>query len=84
LFVIHQIGSGADGGIRSISEMIRAAPDLDKLVVTNIESPVTNALRKVAQVQIWDMREASYHGGGSRLLHRLEQVRLRLANNWRA
>ncbi|MES2444550.1 MAG: glycosyltransferase family 4 protein [Pseudomonadota bacterium] len=84
LFVIHQIGSGADGGIRSIGEMIRAVPEIDKWVVTNIDSPVTQGLRDAAPVLVWDMPEAGYNQAGSRIAYRLGQVRARLANNLRA
>jgi glycosyltransferase involved in cell wall biosynthesis len=84
LFVIHQIGSGADGGIRSIGEMIRAVPELDKRVVTNIESTITAGLRELAPVEIWDMEEPAYIRGDSRLFYRVAQIRARLVNNWRA
>lgn len=84
LFAIHQIGSGADGGIRSIGEMIRAVPEIPKWVATNIESSVTGSLREAAPVLIWDMPEAGYNRAKSRLGYRLRQVRARIANNIRA
>ncbi|MCW3848505.1 glycosyltransferase family 4 protein [Sphingomonas sp. LB-2] len=84
LFVIHQIGSGADGGIRSIGEMISAVPDVAKWVVTNAESGVTESLRKDAPVMIWDMPEAGYNQSKSKIAYRIGQVRARLANNIRA
>lgn len=84
LFVIHQIGSGADGGIRSIGEIIRAVPDVAKWVVTNIDSPVTGELREAAPVMVWDMPEAGYNQAKSRIAYRIGQVRARLANNLRA
>jgi len=84
LFVIHQIGSGADGGIRSIGEMIRAVPDLEKWVVTNIDGAVTDGLRGSAPVLIWDMTEAGYNQARSRLGYRFGQVRSRVRNNVRA
>jgi glycosyltransferase involved in cell wall biosynthesis len=84
LFLIHQIGSGADGGIRSIGEMIRAVPDTAKWVVTNIESGVTEALRQDAPVMIWDMPEAQYNQARSKIGYRVKQVRARIANNIRA
>lgn len=84
LFAIHQIGSGADGGIRSIGEMIRAVPEIEKWIATNIESPVTDGLRQAAPVLIWDMPEAGYNQAKSRLGYRLGQVRARIANNIRA
>jgi glycosyltransferase involved in cell wall biosynthesis len=84
LFVIHQIGSGADGGIRSIGEMIRAVPDIAKWVVTNAESSVTESLRRDAPVMLWDMPEAGYNQSKSRIAYRIGQVRARIANNLRA
>ena len=84
LFVIHQIGSGADGGIRSIGEIIRAVPDVAKWVVTNIDSPVTDELREAAPVMVWDMPEAGYNQAKSRIVYRINQVLARLANNVRA
>jgi glycosyltransferase involved in cell wall biosynthesis len=84
LFAIHQIGSGADGGIRSIGEMIRAVPEIPKWVATNIESPVTEGLREAAPVLIWDMPEAGYNRARSRISYRLGQVRARIVNNVRA
>lgn len=83
LFVIHQIGSGADGGIRSITEIIRSIPDVPKTVITNIESPVTDSLRKVAPVEIWPMVEDAYNVGQARVRFRMAQIRARLANSAR-
>ena len=86
LFAIHQFGSGADGGIRSISEIIRAVPELPKLVVTNIETPITAGLREVAPVEVWRMTEHSYNRRKSRIGYRVSQIAARLANNlaaWR-
>ncbi len=82
LFVIHQIGSGADGGIRSIAEMIRTVPKLDKLIVTNIESPVTDTLRALGHVQIWDMAEPAY-GVRRTAFRRLAQLGSRVRINAR-
>ena len=84
LFVIHQIGSGADGGIRSIAELIRSVPSLDKLIVTNIESAVTDSLRKAGPLEIWSMAEVTYSGRRSKLLYRGKQLLARLRNNWSA
>ena len=84
LFVIHQIGSGADGGIRSITELIAAAGGDAKHVVTNLESGVTDRLRTVAPVSIWDMSgEDGYGARGSKWKLRAKQVKGRLENNLR-
>lgn len=83
VFAIHQIGSGADGGIRSITELVRAVPDIPKLVVTNIESPITDALRAVAPVEIWPMTESVYGTRQSKIAYRLSQVKNRFLNNMR-
>jgi len=83
VFAIHQIGSGADGGIRSITELVRAVPDIPKLVVTNIESPITEALRAIAPVEIWPMTESAYGTKQSKLAYRIAQVRDRFRNNMR-
>ncbi|MCW3837112.1 glycosyltransferase family 4 protein [Sphingomonas canadensis] len=83
LFVIHQIGSGADGGIRSIAEIVRATPAIDRLVVTNRESSVTEMLRAAAPVEMWEMTERAYRDGSPSPLYRLRQALSRLRNNWR-
>ena len=83
IFIIHQIGSGADGGIRSISEIISAGRDMAGLIVTNIESPVTDKLKTLAPTAIWEMGEESYNRRGNKIVYRFNQVYQRLANNWR-
>lgn len=87
LFVIHQIGSGADGGIRSLAEIARAVPELTSAIVTNIEGPFTESLRQFAPVKIWPMVEVAYRGKAGSLGYRAAQTKARLTNNlrtWRA
>ncbi|MEL7028244.1 MAG: glycosyltransferase, partial [Pseudomonadota bacterium] len=83
VFVIHQIGSSADGGLRSISEMIANAPRLSKSVVTNLSSPTSDKWAKHADVAIWCMNESQYGAGGASAIKRLRRIGDRLANNVR-
>ncbi|MEM1103099.1 MAG: glycosyltransferase family 4 protein [Pseudomonadota bacterium] len=83
VFVIHQIGSSADGGLRSISEMIANAPGLSKCVLTNLETKTTAAWRAHADVRIWRMNEQQYTAGDSGPFARLWRGVDRLRNNAR-
>jgi len=83
VFVIHQIGSSADGGLRSITEMIAHAPGLRKSVVTNLDTSVTQAWARHADVSIWRMNETQYGGEGRSPFARAARVFDRLANNVR-
>lgn len=83
IFVIHQIGSGADGGIRSISEIVRFAPALRKAVVTNSGPAVGKDWADHAAVSQWPMPEGHYARAGRGVGYRLGQVLSRAANNMR-
>ena len=83
IFVIHQIGSGADGGIQSISELIFNTPQLRKLVITNIETPASARWQAHAEVRVWPMREAQHGDEVRGLGYRLGQIWRRLSNNLR-
>lgn len=83
VFVIHQIGSGADGGIQSISELLFNTPRLEKLVITNIETPASAKWNAHGDVAVWNMREAAHADSRRGAGYRAAQVWRRLANNWR-
>lgn len=83
IFVIHQIGSGADGGIQSISELLFNTPRLRKLVITNIATPASARWEAHGEVAVWNMTEAAHAESRRGPGYRLGQIGQRLANNWR-
>jgi glycosyltransferase involved in cell wall biosynthesis len=82
-FAIHQIGSQADGGLRSITEIVRNIPEIDKYIVTNLASDIGKIWSDHADLAIWPMTEASYTSSSSKAFYRLKQIYRRLANNLR-
>lgn len=83
VMIIHQIGSGADGGLKSISEIIANTRDVKKIIVTNIETPMTRRWREHAEVLVWPMVESDYRGGDRVRFRRVRQTGARLATNLR-
>lgn len=83
IFVIHQIGSGADGGIQSISELIFNTPQLRKLVITNLATPASARWQAHAELRVWPMREAQHGDEDRGVGYRLGQIWRRLSNNLR-
>lgn len=83
IFVIHQIGSGADGGIQSISELIAHTPQLKKQIITNIASNASARWARHADVTIWPSQEDLHGARGRGVCHRFRQIAYRLRNNLR-
>lgn len=81
IIVVHQIGSVADGGVRSISELIANSPGLPKLIVTNRETRMNAEWSRHAEVEVWDIAEREFGGQGG--AGRLRQVARRILNNFR-
>ena len=61
LFVIHQAGARADGGVHSIGEVMRRLKAHRPLVLTNIESPATRSWRE-AGIEVHVAREDASAG----------------------
>ncbi|MBI1260838.1 MAG: glycosyltransferase [Rhizobiales bacterium] len=83
IFVIHQIGSGADGGIQSISELIAHTPMLKKQIITNIETAASARWARHGTVTIWPSQEDLHGARGRGVRHRFRQIAYRLRNNLR-
>lgn len=83
IFVIHQIGSGADGGIQSISELIAHTPMLKKQIITNMQSPASERWARHAAVTVWPSQEDLHGVRGRGLGYRFGQLAYRLCNNFR-
>ena len=84
LFVIHQVGSKADGGVQSISELIAHSASLSrKAIVTNAETAATSRWRSSADVQLWKMHEGDLITADDRQRSKLRQIASRIANNVR-
>lgn len=60
VIVAHQIGSGANGGLQSLTEIIASTPRVPKIVVTNRESNFSDQWRRHAEVLIWPLDERTY------------------------
>ncbi len=61
LFVIHQAGAQADGGVQSVGELMRRLKDHRSLVLTNIDSPATRSWRD-AGIEVHVSREDASRG----------------------
>lgn len=61
LFVIHQAGARADGGVHSVGEVMRGLKAHRPLVLTNLESPATRSWRK-AGIEVHVAREDASAG----------------------
>jgi glycosyltransferase involved in cell wall biosynthesis len=84
LFVIHQLGSQADGGIQSITELLAHSSALCReLILTNIESKATERWRSFADVKVWQTRESDLTRGARRRRSRFAQLACRIRNNYR-
>lgn len=82
--VAHQIGSGANGGLQSLSELVAGTPKIRKIIVTNLESSFTALWRRHAEVVVWKMEEHTYLANTN--LWRLSAARRtinRVRNSWR-
>ncbi len=56
LFVIFQTGSGANGGVESITQVIEHSPHLQATVITQLDTPINERWAKAgAQVQVWPL-----------------------------
>lgn len=83
IIVTHQIGSGANGGLQSLSEIIAATPRIKKLVVTNRDGDFAARWREHAEVLIWPTGERTYSGRPAHAFKRLRRVFARIANSFR-
>ncbi len=81
IFVIHQIGTGADGGIQSISEILFSTPQLNKLIVTNLSTKASARWEQHGKVEIWSMGEAQHSDHNRGLRYRAGQIYSRVLNN---